>query len=96
MLANFAIETVQSLKRSDGKLHGIKCAWTCVRAWISSIAILGPRDDKDLFFRPLAPTLERRSDFSVSWSFYRRYDALDGWSARRKAATYTQDNINTE
>jgi hypothetical protein len=25
-----------------------------------------------------------------------RYDSLDGGSACRKAATYTQDNINTE
>jgi hypothetical protein len=25
-----------------------------------------------------------------------RYDSLDGGSARRKVATYTQDNTNTE
>jgi hypothetical protein len=25
-----------------------------------------------------------------------RYESLDGGSARRKAATYTQDTINTE
>jgi hypothetical protein len=27
---------------------------------------------------------------------HRRYDSLDEGSARRKAATYTHDNINTE
>jgi hypothetical protein len=41
-----------------------------------------------------AATLEHRADFSVSWSFYRRQDSLDGWSARRKASIWTQDNTN--
>jgi hypothetical protein len=31
-----------------------------------------------------------------SFFLHRRYDSLDGGSARRKAATYTQDNTNTE
>jgi hypothetical protein len=33
---------------------------------------------------------------SVSWFLYSQYDSLDGGSARHKAATYTQDNTNTE
>jgi hypothetical protein len=33
---------------------------------------------------------------SFSKSIHRRYDSLDGGSARRKDATYTQDNTNTE
>jgi hypothetical protein len=34
--------------------------------------------------------------FSFLIIFRRRQYALDEWSARRKAATYTQDNTNTE
>jgi hypothetical protein len=34
--------------------------------------------------------------FSSVIIFHRRWDSLDEWSARHKAATYTQDNTNTE
>jgi hypothetical protein len=34
--------------------------------------------------------------FSVSSSIHSRQDSLEEWSARRKAATYTQNNTNTE
>jgi hypothetical protein len=41
-------------------------------------------------------TLWTLAAFSVSWSIHRRWDSLDGGSARSKAATYTQNNTNTE
>jgi hypothetical protein len=34
--------------------------------------------------------------FSFSWPLHRRHDSLKGGSASRKAATYTQNNTNTE
>jgi hypothetical protein len=34
--------------------------------------------------------------FSLSLSTHRRQDSLDGGLTRRKAATYTQNNTNTE
>jgi hypothetical protein len=34
--------------------------------------------------------------FSVSWSYTQSEDSLDGGLPRRKASTYTQNNINTE
>jgi hypothetical protein len=34
--------------------------------------------------------------FSVFNPIHSRYDSLDGGSARRKAATYIQNNINTK
>jgi hypothetical protein len=34
--------------------------------------------------------------FSVSKSVHNRWNSLDGVSDRRKAATYTQNNTNTE
>jgi hypothetical protein len=32
--------------------------------------------------------------FSLSWSFYSQQNSLDGGSAGRKAATYTQNNTD--
>jgi hypothetical protein len=49
-----------------------------------------------ILFHWLYSPLEPWPLLSVSWSFYRRQDSLDEWSARRKTATYTQDNTSTE
>jgi hypothetical protein len=39
---------------------------------------------------------ERWLPFQFANLIYSRQDSLDGGSAGRKAATYTQNNINTE
>jgi hypothetical protein len=44
-----------------------------------------------LFSLALEPPSAVASDFSVLWSFFRRQDSLDEWSARRKTSTW----INT-
>jgi hypothetical protein len=44
----------------------------------------------------LQPFVGPWSIFQVRNPLHSQYDSLDGGSARRKAATYTQDSINTE
>jgi hypothetical protein len=36
------------------------------------------------------------ADFSLSYSIHSRYDSFEGGSAGRKAATYTQNNTDTQ
>jgi hypothetical protein len=61
-----------------------------VRLWTFSSVKKPHIDHYDcncLFFPPLAPTLEHTADFSVSWSFYRRQDSLDGPLPKHRTQT---------
>jgi hypothetical protein len=48
------------------------------------------------FVRPYSPFVRTWPLFQFTNTVRNRKDSLDGGSARRKAATYTQDNTNTE
>jgi hypothetical protein len=48
-----------------------------------------------LYLRLYSPLSDIGRFFSLLIILHNRYDSLDGGSACRKAATYTQDNTNT-